>query len=451
MRAMPPARSQDKTRSPIGRVFANMGWLVGGKGFGAICGIAYLAILTRSLGLKDFGHFSLIFGTAQALISIAGFQTWQVVVRYGSEHVHNRDWDKFGRLGMLCGMIDAVGALFGCVLAAIIFFGFSHALDLNADYVLPAFWFSCAMLWALVSAPTGIVRALHRFDMAVYVESVVPIGRLAGAVFIWWTGPSVERFLIAWALVDLIEAAAYWAMARRLCPQSVRLANLRQWRLALTENPGVERFFMVTYAGSALDAVMRSGPLLAAGALVGTKAAGLYRLASQVTQALSKFSTLLTRAVYAEVARVKVAASAAELRKLALQTTVVAGLGGALVVAVALFAGADLLVLIGGDDFGRGAAIIVPLALAASLELASVAFEPVLHSSGRARLALASRCLAALTLLGAIALLYPMKAMGIAWASAIASAAGCISMGGMALVTLRQLQREEADAADKPA
>lgn len=450
---MPVARVQDESKSPIGRVFANMGWLLGGKGFGAVFGIAYLAILTRSLGLKDFGHFALIFGTAQALISIAGFQTWQVVVRYGSEHVHIRDWDKFGRLGMLCGMIDATGAVLGCVLAAIIFFGFSHALDLNADYVSPAFWFSCAMLWALVSAPTGIVRSLHRFDMAVYVESVVPIGRLAGAAFIWWTGPSVERFLIAWAVVDLIEAAAYWAMARRLCPQSVRLANLRQWRLALAENPGLGRFFFVTYAGSALGAVMRFGPLLAAGALVGTKAAGIYRLASQVTQAMSKFSTLLTRAVYAEVARVRVAASAAELRKLAVQTTMVAGLGGALVVGLALVAGEQLLTLIGGDDFARGAAIIVPLAIAASLELASVAFEPVLHSSGRARLALASRCLAVVTLLAAILLLYPMKALGIAWASAIASGIGCTSMGLMAFFTLRQLQREEAaaDSKDDPA
>ena len=444
---MPAAPSHDKTKSPIGRVFANMAWLLGGKGFGAVCGIAYLAILTRSLGLKDFGHFSLIFGTAQALIWVAGFQTWQVVVRYGSEHVHNREWDKFGRLGMLCGMIDAVGALLGCILAGIIFFGFSHALDLNAAYVDTAFWFSCAMVWALVSAPTGIVRALHRFDMAVYVESVVPIGRLAGAVFIWLTGPSVERFLIAWAVVDLIEAALYWAMARRLAPQSVRLANLRQWRLALTENPGVERFFLVTYAGSALEAVMRFGPLLAAGALVGTKAAGLYRLASQVTQAMSKFSSLLTRAVYAEVARVRVAASAAELRKLVLQTTLVAGLAGTLVVGLALVAGQQLLVLIGGDDFGRGAAIIVPLAVAASLELASVAFEPVLHSAGRARLALGSRFLAATTLLVAILLLYPMKAMGIAWASAIASAAGYVSMGLMALFTLRHLQREEAASA----
>src|SRR5690349_11556532 len=59
-------------KSPIARIFANTAWLLGGKGFGALCGLAYLAILTRSLGLKGFGHFALILGTAQALIAIAG-------------------------------------------------------------------------------------------------------------------------------------------------------------------------------------------------------------------------------------------------------------------------------------------------------------------------------------------------------------------------------------------
>ncbi len=168
--------------SPIGRIFANTAWLLGGKGFGALCGLAYLSILTHSLGLKGFGHFSLIFGTAQALIAVAGFQTWRVVVRYGSAHVHAEDWQKFGRLGMLCGMLDAVGAACGCAIAAIAIYGFGTALDLNPAFVDTAFYFNCAMVWALVSAPTGMVRALHRFDLAVYVEAVVPTGRLIAAI-----------------------------------------------------------------------------------------------------------------------------------------------------------------------------------------------------------------------------------------------------------------------------
>ena len=71
-----------------------------------------------------------------------------------------------------------------------------------------AFWFAVASLWALVSAPTGILRALHRFDRAVYVEAIVPLGRLLAALWIWYSGPTVGRFLFAWAAIDLAEAEA---------------------------------------------------------------------------------------------------------------------------------------------------------------------------------------------------------------------------------------------------
>jgi O-antigen/teichoic acid export membrane protein len=430
---------EDAPKSSIARIFANTAWLLGGKGFGALCALAYLAILTRSLGLKGFGHFALIFGFAQALIAVAGFQSWRIVVRYGAPHVHAKAWREFGRLGLFCGALDAIGAAFGCLVAYLLIYRTGGLIQINPGYIDPAFWFCCAMLWALVSAPTGIVRALDRFDMAVYVEALVPVGRLLAALAIWATGPSVVKFLLAWAAVDLIEAAAYWIMARKLCPEAVRLGHLRDWRGAVRGNPGIGRFAMITYVAATLEAAVRHGPLLAVGAFVGTRAAGLYRLASQLSQALSKLSTLLTRAVYAEVARARVANGAAEFRKLVIQTSLIAGGAGALVIAIALTVGDDLLRLLGGDAFGGGGSLLIPLAVAASFDLASVAFEPVLHSTGLARYALAARALAVVALVAAMAVLVPAGAQGIAWSVAVAGAVAYLALGGFARATLRRL------------
>ena len=437
-------RARSLPKSPIGRIFANTAWLLGGKGFGAVCGIAYLAILTRTLGLKGFGHFSLIFATAQALIVIAGFQTWRIVVRYGAPHVHAGEWREFGRLGMFCVVLDAIGATFGCLLAWLLIYHSDGLIHINPNYIDPAFYFCCAMLWALVSAPTGIVRALDRFDIAVYVEALVPIGRLAAAAAIWASGPTVVKFLIGWAVVDLVEAAAYWTMARFLCPAAVRLSLVGEWRSAVRDNPGIKQFAAVTYAASTLEAIMRNGPLLAVGEFAGTRAAGLYRLASQLSQALSKLSTLLTRAVYAEIARARVAAGPDEFRKLAIQTSLVAGAAGAVVVAVAVFAGGKLLALLGGDAFASGASILIPLAIAASFDLASVAFEPVLHSTGRARYALIARALAVAAMAVAMMVLVRYGAPGIAWAVAVGGVVSFLALGSVARHTLNRMEHRVA-------
>jgi len=435
-------RPRQKPASLLGSLFANTVWMLAGKGFGAVCSLIYLAILTRSLGLKAFGHFSLILGTSQAFIAIAGFQTWRIVVRYGARHAHDKDWAAFGRLGMFAGLIDVAGALCGCILAygAIIHFG--DALGLNPSLVSTAFWFNVASLWAIASAPTGIVRALDRFDLAVYVEAIVPLGRLLAAVTISLTGPSLARFLLAWALIDLLEAALYWGTARYLCPEALKLRQLKDWRRAFAENPGVGHFAVVTYLGASLSAAVRSGPLLAIGFFVGTRAAGLYRLADQLAQGLSKLSTLLTRATYAEISRASVVADATEFRKLTMQTTMLASAAGVIVVTLAVALGGTLLEIMGGAAFRKGYVILIPLTVAASLELASVAFEPVLHATGQARTALVTRLIGLGGMIISAFLLKAQSGPAIAWSVAIGATVTYLVLGLLMLRTLHRAKRQ---------
>ena len=66
------------------RLFKNMGWLLGGRGFNAVLSLVYLALATRTLGLDGFGQFAIIVALGQMVTGLANFQTWQFVVRWGS-------------------------------------------------------------------------------------------------------------------------------------------------------------------------------------------------------------------------------------------------------------------------------------------------------------------------------------------------------------------------------
>lgn len=427
-------------------MLVNLAWLLGGKGFGAVCSLVYLAILSRSLGLKDFGHFSLIFGTGQALVAIAGFQTWQAVVRYGAEHIHADEEARLGRLVMMAGAVDWIGAAIGCAVAWVVFYGFAATLDLNPAYVGMAFAFNCALMWARVSAPTGVLRVFDRFDLAVYVEAIVPAGRLLAAVAIWLTGPTVGRFLLAWAAIDLASGALYWLAARRAAPGAVRLRHLTEWRRALAENEGVTKFIGIIYLGSALTAVYKQGPLLAVGYWLGTSAAGIYRLADQLMQGFGKLSALLTRALYPEISRARVSWEHSEFRRLVVRVSLMTGVAGVVLVLAAVAGGEHLLTLIGGSEFQRGAIVLVPLAIAASLELGSVAFEPLLHSTGRAHFGLISRLLSVVVAFAGIVAMAKYGAAGIAWAVAAGGAAGYLAMGAFGWAGMRMAGREAREA-----
>ena len=91
----------------------NLGWLLASRGVVAVLSLVYLGIATRSLGVADFGRFALITGAAQAIATIVGFQTWQIVVRYGVDHVNSGDEAALARLLRLCVLLDAGCAVVG--------------------------------------------------------------------------------------------------------------------------------------------------------------------------------------------------------------------------------------------------------------------------------------------------------------------------------------------------
>lgn len=435
--------AHDDSRNAFLRMLKNTGWLLGGKGFGALSSLIYLAILSRSLGIKDFGHFALIFGIAQTFVAISGFQTWQTIVRYGTRHIANGDWEAFGRLSLLGGLVDAAGAAAGCLLALVVFLGFAEALELNPSYVYTALAFVCAMLWARVSAPYGILRALDRFELSVFVGAITPAGRLIAAIIIWMTGPTVGRFLFAWAAVEFVTAFAMWFVALKLRPDVLRLSRLKEWRLTFQENNQIVHFLWITYSNTSLQAVMQQGPLLAVGYLFGTSAAGIYRIADQLAKGLGKFAVLLSDAVYPEVNKQRHASTAQQFRKIVFKVSAGVLSMAIAVVILANFVGSDLLVLIAGSDFSAGGVILVPLVAAAAFELASVPYEPVLHSVGKPHYLLLIRLAIVILLAFGFFAVAGYGSLGVAYAVAGAQALEYIALTIVVWLVLRRLINAE--------
>ena len=436
---------QPRDDGALRTILKNVGWLLGGKGFGAVSSLLYLAILSRSLGVKDFGHFSLIFGITQAMVALAGFQTWQMIVRFGAPHLAQGRTEAFGRLAILGGVVDATGATIGCIVTVAAFYFLSDTFEVNQAYEGVAIAFTCAMLWARVSAPYGIIRGLDRFELSVFVGAITPAGRLIAAIVIWLTGPSVTRFLVAWALVEFITSAAMWFTAIRLRRDVMRLSRLKEWRRTFEENEGLVNFLGVTYANTSLNAAIQQGPLLAVGMLFGTSAAGVYRIADQLAKGLSKFAALLSDAVYPEVNKQLHSQPADHFRKLIRQVSVSVIIMGAIAVGVAVAFGEAILTLIAGPAFAAGALILIPLVLAASFEPASVSYDSVFHSVGKAHYQFFVR-LGVLAVLSFAIFVFPAHSgLEVGWSLAAAQAIDYIATTLLISLVLRQLIRDRGN------
>jgi O-antigen/teichoic acid export membrane protein len=397
--------------------------LLTGKGVGAVLSIVYLALVTRSLGVEKFGQFTLVLSTAQAVAALVGFQTWQIVVRYGMEHRGRGDVGALGRLVRFCAMLDLAGALVGCLIAGIALQVIRSRLGWSITQTQQGMLFCVVLLLSVRSTAVGILRLHDRFALGAGADAVTPVVRFVGALAAVWTKATVSGFLVAWAVSELMTALVYWIGATRTAPGL--FGRWRDTMRAPMENAGLWHFALVTNVNSTLGAASRQFVVVLVGLFTGAAAAGNYRLAYQLSQSLVRLSDVFARGIFPEFSRAHAGGAKAGEGLLTLvrqSTRLATGVGLVTCVLVPIL-GQPALLLIAGQSYIGAYPILVILGIAAGLDIMAAGFEPVLMGTGRAGQVLGIRTIATAALFGGVVLLMPrFGVFGAGIATLIASA-----------------------------
>ncbi|MGU3392193.1 lipopolysaccharide biosynthesis protein [Sphingomonas sp. M1A8_2b] len=429
--------SRFRAKGALGAVLRNFGWLLASRGLMAVLSLFYIGFVTRSLGVKDFGRFALVTGAAQALTMLVGFQTWQIIVRYGVDAVKHDDDTRLARLFRACAILDLTSAIVGTVLAILILEFWGEAFGIGPTLLRATLIFTVIQLLTIRSTPVGILRLRDRYSSAALADSVTPLVRFAGAVVVMFVHPTLQGFLFAWGVAELVTASIYWWFVVQ-CGDWRRITHGHWlgWRQVIAENKGFLRFAASTNTNTTLNIASKQIPLLVIGAYVGPSAAGRFRLAAQLAQALAKMSQLLSRAAFAEVVRMVDRNTIARLLRRMVSGSI---LGSLVILAVVAAIGRQALELIGGPGFGIGYPVLLGLAAAGCVELTIVGLETVLIANGRADTALMARAVGVGVVALSAWLLVPVLAsLGMALAVLLGSLAAGVILGGAAFRLTRQ-------------
>jgi O-antigen/teichoic acid export membrane protein len=379
----PSFQRRDRTPS-LKAIFVNMGWLLGGRGVAAVLSLLYIAVITRTLGLVGFGQFSLVVGTGQTIAALVGFQTWQVIVRYGMAHLHEQRPLALVRLVKTCLLLDVTAAMIGSLLALAAILLLSGHFGWSAELRSYGLLFCVATLLGARSTSVGVLRLYDRFGVAAVADTALPICRLVGAATVWAVSPRVESFLLAWVVADLLSSLAFWGFALGILRHLPWRAGRFSWHEVRIENPEILRLVLVTNASQTFDLTGKQVAVLLVGFFASTAAAGGFRLAHQLGQAMAKIGQLLARALFPELMRARTAAGTDDFARLLKRSTRTAALFGGAVLMLLLVAARPLLSAIAGPAFEHTYPLLILLGAAAVVDLIGVAFEPALIASGHA-------------------------------------------------------------------
>ena len=420
-------------QSPFRRALANAGWLLAGKGVGAILSLVYLGLATRSLGIDGFGQFTLILSTGQAVAGFVSFQSWQIVIRYGVGLLAEGQGEALGRLERFTALLDIAAAVVGCAIAAVAIVLLAAHLDWSHGLTGQALAFCFVLLLTTRSTAVGILRLHDRFNVGAAADAVTPIARFVGAIVAVVCGATVTGFLIAWGAAEIVTAIVYWILAYRTDRSFV--GPLRGTANVPAEHPGFAHFAMTVNLNATLNTGSKQLLIVLIGIVAGPAAAGAYRLAFQLSQAMTRLADMFSRAIFPEFTRTHAAASADAFRRLYRQATRFTLATGGVICVLAPIAAWPILALVGGSAFADAYPILVLLSIATALEVMSVGYEPVLLGTGHTRAIVRIRVVATALLFAAAAVtLGRYGAVAAAGSSLLASA---VALAGLVLFARR--------------
>lgn len=395
-------------RGPWFKPFRSAGVLLLGKTTQGLFTVIYTTLAARALGLEAFGALVLLHGFIMAVADLARFQSWQIVLRYGAPALNAGDTSRFRRVLEFSVLLDLLGAGIGLVVVLLTVAPAMRLFGLPVELQALAPFYGVSILFLTsVGTSHGVLRLLDRFDLIAIQTAIAPATRLVGSVVLYLANANLEAFLVVWFFGTVLARLTMLAFGWR---ELMRRGFLPRRRLSSEGIARLERGAWGFALGTSLNATLGLADkhlgLLAVGWLVGPAAAGLFRIALQLAQVLTKANrNLLTPALYPELARLTAHGDVGGRRDMVIRSALLmGGMSAVAFGALALF-GEPLIELIAGSGFEDAYGTMLLLALAGVVSNCTFSLEPLLISVGRVSETVIIRTVASITYL---ALIYPL-------------------------------------------
>lgn len=406
----------------------NSSYLAASRIVAGVAGIATVSFAAHALGVLLFGVLILIDSYARAVSGIAKFQSWQLIVRYGSRALLGEHEDFKASTGFAFGL-DVISGIGGMIVAAAVLPFAAAWVGIEQNQLWLAMLY-CTLLPTMASAtPAGVLRALDRFDLISWQSTMTPICRvlLVGAAY--FERASFSAYVAAWYISTLGGDLYFWFLAWREMRRRGLLEGIRP-TLRPETLPGAWRFAIHVNLTASVQAAWGPIARLIVGGLLGPAGAALFRVASALSDAAGKPADLLAKAFYPEVVRMDL--SSRKPWKLMLRGTVLASALAILAILVLLIGGKPLVAILFGKAFLGAYDALVILMLVPFLGVFSFPMPPMLYALDRPDAPLKAR------LVGTI--LYFLIIAPLSWRLGVEGAAIAFVIGNVGTVAMMMWQ-----------
>ncbi len=309
------------------RLYKNAGILFSGNVSSAIITLVALGILTRSLGLEQFGIYALITAYIGIIDRLVSFQTWQALIHFGAR---NLEANESGRLTSLLSfgyILDFASSLLGALFAVlgIMFIPSLFGLQNVDSHIL--FLASAVLLFNWVATPTAILRLFNKFYYQAIYLNLSAIIKLVGYALLLVAGStSLIHYLSVWIISTISGRLFLFGVSLlEVKKNGLFKSGHLNFKDLFTETPGLWRFVLTTNLDGIVR-IIRDADIFIVNHILGASATALYKIAREIARIPTQLTGPFYQAIYPELSKLASAKNWPVFQKLMTQSSI--SLGG---------------------------------------------------------------------------------------------------------------------------
>lgn len=365
------------------KLLKNASKLLSGDVFAHGLGFIAMALTARSLGPEPYGILVLIQAYIAIIDKLVNFQSWQALIKYGSDALENNEVDRFKRLIKFGTTLDFGSALLGTIVAIFGAYFVGYWMGWESDIICMIMAYSSVIMFNLSGTPTAILRLFDKFGLFAIQRIIAGIVKVTGVLIAYLYGFGLLEFLIVYLLTEIVGYVILLFMGWR----ELSLRNISKVLRSKIGNIGDEYeglwsyVWTTNFSGSVRMASRRLDTLVI-GAILGTAATGMYEIAKKFANIVNKLSSPLYQAIYPDLAKLWSRDKKKDFVKLGVQAACFAG-GAALIVwAIFLLLGDWIIYLSVGSDYAAAYPVLIWYLLAIVVEIFAFPLQPAMLAMG---------------------------------------------------------------------
>ncbi|MFV7790541.1 lipopolysaccharide biosynthesis protein [Aliarcobacter lanthieri] len=376
------------TSTSFKNILKNAAILLTGNTGANILGLISLSIFTHSQGVLLFGYYILYMTYIDIVSKLFSFQTWQAFIKFATDFKERHEHTKFIMLLKYSFFIDCITIIFA-FFVVVAFGSFSISFfEIPKEYQNILIFMSFTILFQVMDITTGIFRVYNKFKIqakiAVYTSFIKLL--LFSIVAIFY--PTFEMFIYMTVISQfIIMVLKYIYVKDLLSKNSIKIKDIIKQNIDFEYFKHIKILSFIVYNNFDISVRMlsRQFDVVILGKLFGAEIVGLYKIAKEIANIISKLTDPIYQTIYPEFARLLANNNKKEAKDVAIKISSITAIAGVVFYLCFMLLGEWSIGLAFGEEFKGAYSITLIYFIPIFIAMISLPLVPLLLSNALAK------------------------------------------------------------------